>query len=332
MKKENTKSKNKLLIFTNLFLIFVLMVVGVYAWFAAQSDNRADAYDITVLADNPLELSLDGRTWSSNLNLNTFIEADDFQFKEVTGTGESNDMWVPELKQHGNYAIPDTTSDWREAIPNKDYLEVKVLMRSRDKLDVYIGSNSYAEPVSKILTGVNAENKSSYATGVNAFSKDCIVGALRVGFQTTNATKYRYVWIPRSDIHLNNTVGSDVYDVKVSSMATYKDGSPIFTINEPYFWNNPKSHYYYYVNNGSDMKIETMEHVWTKLPDTVNTIANYDSQVAQLRNTMSFNGVEYYYTTATITIWIEGCDTEARRALSGGKFNLALKLDSFSAA
>ncbi len=342
MKKEKMKSKNKLLIFTNLFLIFILMVVGVYAWFAAQSDNRADAYDIQVFADNPLEISLDGVSWGSNIDLNSFIKENNFEFKEVTGDGSPDKMWVPTLEQRTNpdnglqYAVPNINTDWRKAEPNKDYLELKIMMRSLDKLRVYLGSDSFAEPVSTVLTGTDAGNPSSYATGANKFSKDCIVGALRVGYQSTHEESTndgRYVWIPRSDIHLNNTVGSSVYSVTVSDTVTYEHGNTWFNHWLPYRWNMPTVHYYYSVGDTGYKNIVNMTNTLTKkLPDTVNTIENEFSEIAFLdENVWVYDGM-YYYAEATIAIWIEGCDTEARRALSGGKFNLTLTLDSFSAS
>ena len=42
------------------------------------------------------------------------------------------------------------------------------------------------------------------------------------------------------------------------------------------------------------------------------------------------NADGYYEDTVTFRVWIEGCDTEARRALVNGKFNLTIMLDSFA--
>lgn len=351
MKNKKIKSKNKLLILTNLFLIFVLMVVGVYAWFAAQSDNRADAYDIQVFADNPLEISLDGETWGSNIDLYNFINNNNFEFKEVTGNGDPTKMWVPTLKQVQSgvepgvlYAFPDVSDEdgnrkeWRTAVANKDYLELKIQMRSLDKLKVYLGSDSKAEPLSTVLTGADAGNpcETEYASGDSTFSKDCIVGALRVGYQSTAVGNKRVVWIPRSDIHLSNDIGTSKYTLEVKDDFSDLTQGNQFRMEEglPYHWNYPDKHYRYVINqNLNSWYIINSGVTFTKsLPDTVDTIGDVNSEIAFLDTEKTYDGVKYYYTEATIAIWIEGCDTEARRALSGGKFNLTLALDSFSAS
>lgn len=326
MKKSEVKSKNKHLIVVNLFLISILMVVGVYAWFASQADNRVDAYDIQVESDNALELSFDQTTWGGTLNLadykidNTNV-LDSMKFVEVTGEGTN--FQIPQLTQKENYAEVNTSGVWKTATANKDYLRFTVYMRSKDKLNVYLGSGSQATPASSVLTGANCGNPSSYTSGDNAFSKDCIVGALRVAVKdSTDAQKF--IWITNPNFHLDNKIGSSDYSMDTKATSTsYSAGTG--AVGNYFVWNNPYEHYYHTTSG----PVEYSGTLLTEIPDTQSQIPSADTtKIAQLTGTPDADG--YYKSQVTFTVWIEGCDTEARRALVDGKFDLTLALDSFT--
>lgn len=326
MKKSEVKSKNKHLIVVNLFLISILMVVGVYAWFASQADNRVDAYDIQVESDNALELSFDQTTWGGTLNLadykidNTNV-LDSMKFVEVTGEGTN--FQIPQLTQKENYAEVNTSGVWKTATANKDYLQFTVYMRSKDKLNVYLGSGSQATPASSVLTGANCGNPSSYTSGDNAFSKDCIVGALRVAVKdSTDAQKF--IWITNPNFHLDNKIGSSDYSMDTKATSTsYSAGTG--AVGNYFVWNNPYEHYYHTTSG----PVEYSGTLLTEIPDTQSEIPTATTtQIAQLTGEPDANG--YYTSQATFTVWIEGCDTEARRALVDGKFDLTLAIDSFT--
>lgn len=326
MKKSEVKSKNKHLIVVNLFLISILMVVGVYAWFASQADNRVDAYDIQVESDNALELSFDQNTWGGTLNLadykidNTNV-LDSMKFVEVTGEGTN--FQIPQLTQKENYAEVNTSGVWKTATANKDYLQFTVYMRSKDKLNVYLGSGSQATPASSVLTGANCGNPSSYTSGDKAFSKDCIVGALRVAVKDSTDTQ-KFIWITNPKYHLDNKIGSSDYSMVTNATSTsYSAGTG--AVGNYFVWNNPYEHYYH-TRSGL---VEYSGTLLTEIPDTQSGIPiATTTQIAQLTGEPDANG--YYTSQATFTVWIEGCDTEARRALVDGKFNLSLALDSFT--
>ena len=329
MKKSHTKSNNKSLIFVNLFLIAVLMVVAVYAWFASQADNRIDAYDIQVESDNALELSFDQSTWSGTLNLADLMNEDGetyvldtMKFVEVTGYGTS--FQIPQLNQKDGYAEVNTSGVWKTATANKDYLQFTVYMRSKDPLNVYIGSGSQAVPASSVITGANCGNPSSYTSGDDAFSKDCIVGALRIAVKdSSNAQKF--LWITNPEFHLTNAIGSSEYSMDTAATSTsYSAGTG--AEGDYFAWNNSYEHYYH-TTSGSQKYGGT---VLTEIPDTQSGIpTSTTTRIAQLTGTQDAKG--FYTSQATFTIWIEGCDTEARRALVDGKFNLSIALDSFTA-
>ena len=97
-------------------------------------------------------------------------------------------------------------------------------------------------------------------------------------------------------------------------------------IGNTFQWNNPKVHMYY---NSSKTLVTSTPNTITELPDTVNVLPTSvtSTKLASLSGTADENG--YHYGKATFTIWLEGCDTEARKALIGGSFNLSLVFDTY---
>lgn len=325
MKKLNFMSNKKFIIIINLFLIVTLMTVSVYAWFASQVDNRVDAYEIIVESDNALELSFDQDTWGGTLNLADYKIGNEFvmnNIKFVEVDSDFSTFRIPQLTQHDNYAEVNTSAQWSTALANKDYLEFTVFMRSKDKMNVYLSSDSFAAPVSTELVGGNCGNPSTYAAGENAFSKDCVVGALRVGF-TNNANK-NYIWITNPEFHLDNKVGDGQFTMNINAGATtYTDGTG--AVGNNFRWNDPKKHYYYNASN----TVTKFTNTISALPETVtsNPGTGTATHIASLTGTQDANG--YYNDSVTFKVWIAGCDTEARRALVDGKFNLSLVFDTY---
>ena len=330
MKKANVKSKNKFIIAVNLFLIFALMTVSVYAWFASHAENTVDAYEIQVQSDNSLELSFDGVTWGGTLDLAELENSDGtkvldtMKFVETTSNGIGSNFWIPQLTQKTNYALVNTSGTWTAAEANKDYLKFTVKMRSKDKLKVFLSSESKATPSSSVITGVGCGNPSAYATGANSFSKDCVVGALRVSYNDASGT--RRIWITNPEFHLDNTIGSTTYSMTTNALSnTYSSGSTAFTEGSNFWWNKPTEHYYYNGSAGS-YTYYVSNYDFYELPDTLSTVP---TDTKTLLTSLTTKTGDYYTGEATFVVWIEGCDTEARRALVDGKFNLSLVLDSF---
>ena len=332
MKQINKNTKSKLVIIINLVLISVLLVTSVYAWFAINVDNNVKMYDIEVHSDNPLELSFTGEdgTWSSSLDLSQLQRADGtnvlstMKFIEVTGDGSI--FKIPTLIQYDGYALPDTAAAtvWKDATPNQDYLSFTVHMRSKDPLNIYVSSTSFAEPASDVITGDTCGNKST----AGAFSKDCIVGAVRVSAftgATAESSNLKFVWIPRPDLHLKNNPGEATFEMETD--LTTGSGTP----SGAFEWNDSFVHTYYTVSGNTKTlsSLQDENAALTQLPDS-ETSPSDKTLVATLSGTTDANG--YYTGTATFNVWIEGCDTEARRALANGKFNLAIALDSYSIA
>ena len=201
----------------------------------------------------------------------------------------------------------------------------------------------------------NKENK------YGAFSVDAVVGAVRVAFLEyvdnnesadtiigTKLTEYEstplLVWVPRPDIYLNNnptgiknhdkdTTGWAL-DTNVASNTTYNldvDG----TLRDKSDYST-YAHEYYNVFDVGQNETPTIVTYNDAVASTINTSAPANTNKVTFGtqrdlieldhiNDTNNDGVPddgFYYGKVRVRIWLEGTDSESRRALAGGKFNV----------
>lgn len=300
--------KKKKLIIANSFLLLFLIVGCVFAWFATNYSNEIDSNQVEVVADNALELSLTGNDWKSNIDLSTDTFSKDWfstiKFTDITGAGDGNFL-RPALTQGDTGASVDLVSDWSTPTYNKvdgDYVKFTLYMRSKDPIVVSLGDGSFVKPVDNTLKGSSVTNPSN-GTGSTMYSKDIVVGAVRVGVK--NSDGHMFTWIPRPDIHVNTTG-----NISESNILLGQRNGDSFT------------HMYY---NSSKLL--------TPLPTSKTLTGDITSSNSKVLATLTGTTDEYgyYQDSVDFYIWLEGCDNEARRAFVGGKFKVYLNITSSDA-
>ncbi len=298
-------SKKKKLIFANSFLLLFLIVGCVFAWFATNYSNEVDSNQVEVVADNALELSLTGNDWKSNIDLATDTFSKDWfstiKFTDITGKGDGNFL-RPALTQGDMGATVDPDSDWSDPTYNKvdgDYVKFTLYMRSKDPIVVSLGDGSFVKPIDSALKGSAVTNPSN-GTGTSMYSKDIVVGAVRVGVNKNNS--HMFTWIPRPDIYVNTTG-----NIALNNILINQSSGPSFT------------HTYY--NSSKQL---------TSLPAASTIKGDINTTNSQVLATLSGTTDEYgyYQDSVDFYIWLEGCDNEARRAFVGGKFKVYLNITS----
>lgn len=294
-------SKKKKLIIANSFLLIFLLVGFVFAWFASNYNNNVNSNDVTVIADNSLELSLDNVNWSSSLNLSKGTDwFSSVAFTDITGSGDGRFL-RPELTQFNDHA---EVSSWAtDPVPRKDYVKFTLYMRSYDPLNIYLGNGSEVSPSVGMdkLVGNDAANLSPFSNESFKFSRDLVTGAVRVSAVQNNARLF--TWIPRPEILFPSTASD------------YSNYSSIITnasSGESY------AHQYY---NYTTKSLETLSSGLV-----TGTITKESEQ--RLAVLMKSDTTGYYEGSVDIYIWLEGCDKEARRAFVGGNFKVNLSLIS----
>ena len=206
------------------------------------------------------------------------------------------------------------------------------------------------------VANFNANKDNKYGV----FSRDAIVGAVRVAFLgytdhsetadqivSNKLTDYQslplLLWIPRPDIYLNNnpTNAGTTREKETSGWELTPNVASGTTFNLRSEAQN-KADYSTYVHQ--------YYNVFGVAPSATPAIVSYPEAVASVLNTSAPDGTDKvtfgrtqdlitlthindtnsddvpddgkYYGKVRVRIWIEGTDSEARRALTGGKFRI----------
>ncbi len=315
--KDIVQSRQKMALIRLVALLIAtvtLLLVAVWAWYASNTEADASGLNISVNAGKNLHISLDGGlTYHSGLDLlsessqkyiseNNKIK-DKLIMLDITSDGMT--FLRPVFSQtDGTDRTPDDSENWSTAVPNQAYISQTINFRTTFPAEIYLGSDTqivtYCESKDLPLTGSSAGNLNSKW----GFSKDCIVGALRIS--AVDGDVCRFVMIPRSNVELVTTTTT------IDGIATYsyeiKTGSSVS--------GNTSIHEYY----NSDKELKT---------NSSPLLSSSATQEVRDENTLLTTTVldeedGFYKGTATINIWLEGCDDEVKRVLSGGMYNIIL--------
>lgn len=182
------------------------------------------------------------------------------------------------------------------------------------------------------------------------FSEDSVVGAVRISFVQYNpvenlasflesdvtpsnaATKLdsdtRQLWIPRSDIYLQDTTNDNDWTLHTSSDSNWSSANVTFQSTDEMNYGRivtykeaAAEHRYYDENKISN---ETHSARFSTVDNVITDITENDRyiiiQSASLSTEQPVYDGTYYYGKCRINLWVEGCDAEARRAIDGGSF------------
>lgn len=313
--KRDTKS----LVMKNLIVMAVLIIIaltGVISWFTNKTEATADGINVICEAPKGLKIAVvqhgekapdvnDETQWSEG---EITLTKEDYPFlKEqsiIEITSDGTDFYKPKLTQENGKAKPDTSSVWDVA--DKDsYLSIDVYMKTGDDHMVYLNSGTEISPISTTLTGKQSGNKSDDGN----FSKDCIVGAVRLSTVNRDNSKLKNLWIPAPQIHYDS-VNKEV-TLDNTSGDTFK-------------------HMYWKVTKDSDGKIGMPQGTTPVEYEGVITNTNKDFKLGKnydfAKLTKKQPSDKYATGMTTVNIWVDGEDDEARFAMVGGKFKATIKL------
>lgn len=311
--KRDTKS----LVMKNLIVMAVLIAIaltGVISWLTNKTEATADGINVICEAPKGLKIAVvqhgdpapsDDEYTDEDITLTK----EDYPFlKEqsiIEITSDGTDFYKPKLTQENGKAKPDTSSEWDVA--DKDsYLSIDVYMKTGDEHMVYLNSGTEISPNSTTLTGENSGNKSDDGN----FSKDCIVGAVRLSTVSTVSTvdstdsTIKNLWIPAPQIH-------------------YDGDKKVVTLNNAF--GDTFKHKYWKVTKETGKpqgtKPEEYDGVITNTKNDFKLGKNY-----KFANLKKQPGDKYATGMTTVNIWVDGEDDEARFAMVGGKFKATIKL------
>lgn len=311
IKLNKNPRKRLLLKQTSLLCAIVFMLVCVvWAWFTTNSkEAEASGLSISMGASDSMMISLDGGT-SFHESINLLADADQDKIDETNKikgklsmqdiTSDGMTFYRPKFTETDGRRIPNTDENWDYAAKNTAYISQEVIFRTTKPSNIYMGAGT------SITTSCEIEGKALASAVVSEignksksgnFSCDCIVGALRISAVVGNNCKF--VCIPRSDIEL----------VRNGDEITMNIGSAVS--------DETAIHTYY---SSSYMTSGTTE-------SSFDAITGFDGSqlITTTTKTTDENGNTVYEGTATINLWLEGCDPEVTRILSGGKYRIAFE-------
>ncbi|MBQ9514959.1 MAG: hypothetical protein IJR57_02505 [Ruminococcus sp.] len=321
----------------------------------------------------------------------------DYTPVDITGDGVT---LVRPAMNYGNWDVNTTSDNFSTAEPNVQYISFDLIFRSNVpgttiKLDSgsfakgncenYAGDGNLTNPnVIRVTTqggtqatenasNFNKDDEKSGTTKYGQFSRDAIVGAVRVAFleyedqsslpaskvvnedQTSFEDAPKLLWIPRPDLYLDNgnhdtSSESLTFDQSTTGWTLMTNVTELQNlvskaqINHAY---DTYKHQYYNIAEVAAAKaagetppekdIVTSEgaiasQINSSAPANTNKVTfNQQQDIVTLSSfdDTDSDGVPddgYYYGKVRIRIWIEGTDSESRRALAGGKFSVGFAI------
>ena len=296
-----------------LIAILMLLVMAALAWFASKETAEADGLNISMSSGNNLLISLNGKDFVSSIDLLSDEDQDIISSEnKIKGylnmthlTSDGKTFILPTFEEEDGENKPDVEGDWTvltNTDKNNSYISQTVTFRTNTPSIIYLGSGTgiktSCENDKKSLASNNPDSIGNKSEAGN-FSKDCIVGALRIS-AVDSSGNLCCLCIPRPDIiteiETNDTDNTKEFKVTINQNGT--DAS--------------KTHKYYSADYANEKTEQTASGV----------IYSFDG-TQQIAVTTKNTNTGYYEATATINVWVEGCDAETRRAFSGGKFNIS---------
>lgn len=243
--------------------------------------------------------------------------------------------------------------------PEYQYMEFEFYVRSKNRT-LQLGEDSELRAESELNGGslsatlaTGSDKRSAYGN----FNVDGLVGAIRVALvgeacnevtqqwqqdtETAGRVSYTNVtdksdpakqilWYPRPDVFLS--IPETAGDITNWSLITGLTGNTYGTFQNSYYYNNGNG--LTKVDNDTDPKTYISPGVSSGIPKlgvkkTISDFSEVNYEPEKVDLTIDKNHYreteQYYLTKYTLKVWIEGTDSEARRAMDGGKFNLTLK-------
>lgn len=194
-----------------------------------------------------------------------------------------------------------------------------------------------------------------YTTGVSTSLSDFFTRPTGTGDYSLDAAHSK-LWIPRSDIYLQDRSDLDsnpwtLYtksdgsafngNVTFNDSVSYNDGGTTVSysvMREAYtglrdgditYANAAKKHVYYdQTKIAANLGADTYANRFATVNNPIIDLESDDTSIITVDSRMSdtIDGTTYYYGKCRVTLWIEGCDAEARKANDGGSFLFGFNL------
>lgn len=346
--KQNTSLMIKAIML--LLALIIMVFVASLAWFTENTTAEASGLSVKTEAPNKYKIAVGFKNKLTNgdylvseytqhfdlrkitiKNDETDEETEydilaDFRPRDVTGDGIT--LVRPDLVNKNKDINKDGYGVLGRA--NEDYISFDLYVQSPTKCRIYLDNETKAYGLKEVEGGKLAET-----SGSTEFSPDAIVGALRVSFiDYAEATNYIFkeeyldvlntsitapnaLWIPRSDIRFDDSgdeavLYTDIQDYLSPNASFVSDDELMNTYKHTYF--------------DFDLKNDVLEPQDYKVADdaittTITGLSKSNIPICDvIYEGTDDAGNDCFYGKVQVNIWLEGCDSEARRVMNSGQF------------
>lgn len=297
-----------------LAILLVLAVTGTQSWFTVKNDVDINTLELEATQTENIYISKDGENWGYEVDFSDELE--NVLLEEVTSLDEGQTLSIP--IRSGATGLPDSDSDWQNAIANENYIEIVFYIKSTRTVDLYLDyeettvlPSETTDDEDAVLLGGEEDtiiNKSAYGN----FSNNYVAGATRIGLYQMITEEVETVEVETSNL-LAVYAPNPLYQLTTTL-------DEITGINSFEFTPEGEKETFYYMSSVAD---ETGKYKETAMADTSNnypqniTGNNDDNTNKILTLEMDSNG-DAIVQKVKLMIWIEGCDREAKEAFDGG--------------
>lgn len=278
----------------------------------------------------------------------------DYDSVRINGGKEVNTNLTPEYAKSSEFSRIEKLKHPDQDAPEYQFAQLEFYVRSKNP-------QLYLEPSSVLISKTESSNHAlseplsagdPKRSAYGAFNVDGIVGAMRVSLigeactsvnqvwssgQLTSTDTSRgdpvkqLLWVPRPDVHLNVTETAG--DISTWTMATGVTSSQYNGVTYHHSYYRPTSGGVELVANDTDPKTKVSIGTGGSVPTlgqsvNITDFSSYATQPDQIQLVVDGSDItvldNYYVTKYKMYIWIEGTDTEARRAMDGGEFDIEL--------
>lgn len=299
-------------------LLTLTFTTSTFAWVVIAETNRVDGLSMTASTDSNLEFSLDGITWTSNLDTNILGDIiKDLSFIDLSSMDGINFI-----------SKPDGSNDM--IYPNKNYFTLELLVRTTTRYrDVYLINN-----VSKSITYGDTPNQGTFITSQGVSFRSS------VDFQY-DVDDYRNAGVPYM-YYAKDAMRISIIEVKTSNPYDTRDDSQLKKIifdpseNEHRGFGKPYGSISYY----NSVRLDLID-IPNEIPNTLYKLTtfsspnkyqpdNENSKVLTLIQTDSFDDEDkrYYQGKMLINIWLEGFDADSFDAIFRDTLKIQLEFQS----
>ncbi len=318
---KETKNRNgfrraALPVFAMLIVAILSLTTVTYAWFTTGRDASVDSFDLNIAAGGGLEISIDGKNWSSTLS------ADDIKnYYAPEGPGKDENTYaffggkglLSPVSTDGAYdaslAMNFYSGVIENGLPGAKLKSASKAAGGYLKFDIYF-RNGEAENLNVTLTGTNVGEPKK---GNEAIEDQQGHLAARMAFVVAGS---RNSLAAGNDLTANTTAGTAViYEPNATShtesgINDYKAGTKAASL---------------------DGKIESY-YALVGVYSEGESISRFEEKDGVLKSVTTKGEEETYFTLesqtvtkVTVYIWVEGQDVDCTNYISSNSFSVALK-------